>query len=42
MLEQTQGTNDVRELIKDKLRQNFAGKIVRKDLTKKIKELFIK
>ena len=38
MLEQTQGTNDVRELIKDKLRQNFAGKIVRKDLTKKIKE----
>ena len=38
MLEQTQGTNDVRETIKDKLRQNFAGKIVRKDLTKKIKE----
>ena len=38
MLEQTQGTNDVRELIKDKLRQNFSGKIVRKDLTKKIKE----
>ena len=38
MLEQTQGTNDIRELIKDKLRQNFAGKIVRKDLTKKIKE----
>ena len=38
MLEQTQGTNDVREAIKDKLRQNFAGKIVRKDLTKKIKE----
>lgn len=38
MLEQTQCTNDVRELIKDKLRQNFAGKIVRKDLTKKIKE----
>ena len=38
MLEQTQGTNDVREAIKDKLRENFAGKIVRKDLTKKIKE----
>ena len=38
MLEQTQGTNDIRETIKDKLRQNFAGKIVRKDLTKKIKE----
>lgn len=38
MLEQTQGTNDVREAIKDKLRQKFAGKIVRKDLTKKIKE----
>ena len=36
MLEQTQGTNDVRETIKDKLRQNFAGKIVRKDLTIKI------
>lgn len=27
-----------RELIKQKLRDNFAGKIVRKDLTKKIKE----
>ena len=27
-----------RERIKDKLRQNFDGKIVRKDLTKKIKE----
>ena len=26
------------EIIKDKLRQNFDGKIVRKDLTKKIKE----
>lgn len=26
-----------REIIKDKLRQNFDGKIVRKDLTKKIK-----
>lgn len=27
----------VRERIKDKLRRNFDGKIVRKDLTKKIK-----
>lgn len=31
-------TQDTREIIKDKLRQNFGGKIVRKDLTKKIKE----
>ncbi|MBS5426404.1 protease Lon-related BREX system protein BrxL [Phascolarctobacterium succinatutens] len=31
-------TQDTREIIKDKLRQNFAGKMVRKDLTKKIKE----
>lgn len=31
-------TQDTCEIIKDKLRQNFAGKIVRKDLTKKIKE----
>lgn len=31
-------TQDTREIIKDKLRKNFAGKIVRKDLTKKIKE----
>lgn len=31
-------TQDTREIIKDKLRQNFAGKIVSKDLTKKIKE----
>lgn len=31
-------TQDTRKIIKDKLRQNFAGKIVRKDLTKKIKE----
>lgn len=29
---------DTRELIRRKLRQNFDGKIVRKDLTKKIKE----
>ena len=27
-----------REELKQKLRDNFAGKIVRKDLTKKIKE----
>ena len=31
-------TMDNREIIKDKLRQYFDGKIVRKDLTKKIKE----
>ena len=31
-------TQDTREIIKDKLRQNFAGKIVRKNLTKMIKE----
>lgn len=29
---------DKREVIKKKLRQSFDGKIVRKDLTKKIKE----
>ena len=29
---------DKRTVIKSKLRQNFDGKIVRKDLTKKIKE----
>ena len=29
---------DKRAVIKSKLRQNFDGKIVRKDLTKKIKE----
>ena len=34
----TEGTMDTREIIKDKLRQCFDGKIVRKDLTKKIKE----
>ncbi|MDK2961393.1 MAG: ATP-dependent Lon protease [Eubacteriaceae bacterium] len=33
-----EGIEDAREKIKDKLRQNFDGKIVRKDLTKKIKE----
>lgn len=31
-------TDDTREIIKNKLRQWFDGKIVRKDLTKKIKE----
>lgn len=30
--------NNAREIIKEKLRQTFDGKIVRKDLTKKIKE----
>ena len=33
-----EGTNDTREIIKGKLREHFDGKIVRKDLTKKIKE----
>lgn len=33
-----EGTEDNREIIKNKLRQYFNGKIVRKDLTKKIKE----
>lgn len=32
------GKRSAREIIKEKLRQNFDGKIVRKDLTKKIKE----
>ena len=32
------GNEDKRAVIKSKLRQNFDGKIVRKDLTKKIKE----
>lgn len=34
----TEGTEDKCEVIKKKLRQSFEGKIVRKDLTKKIKE----
>lgn len=34
----TQDTTDSREIIKGKLREHFDGKIVRKDLTKKIKE----
>ena len=33
-----EGTESTREIIKEKLRQHFDGKIVRKDLTKKIKE----
>ena len=33
-----EGTMDTREIIKGKLREHFDGKIVRKDLTKKIKE----
>ena len=33
-----EGAVDKREEIKNKLRQYFDGKIVRKDLTKKIKE----
>lgn len=33
-----EGIEDTREIIKGKLRQYFEGKIVRKDLTKKIKE----
>ena len=32
-------TEDRREIIKQKLRQNFDGKIVRKDLTKKIRKV---
>lgn len=35
---ETEQRKNAREIIKDKLRQNFDGKIVRKDLTKKIKE----
>ena len=30
---------NIKENVKNKLRQNFDGKIVRKDLTKKIKEV---
>lgn len=33
-----EGTESTRETIKERLRQHFDGKIVRKDLTKKIKE----
>lgn len=38
MDEQMTGDKSTREIIKEKLRRNFDGKIVRKDLTKKIKE----
>lgn len=37
-MESLAGSESSREIIKDKLRQKFDGKIVRKDLTKKIKE----
>jgi len=37
-MEQYTREESSREIIRDKLRQNFDGKIVRKDLTKKIKE----
>ncbi|MDR0922920.1 MAG: protease Lon-related BREX system protein BrxL [Hungatella sp.] len=37
-MEPLTGSENSREIIKGKLRQNFDGKIVRKDLTKKIKE----
>ena len=38
MDQHTEGTMDTREIIKGKLRECFDGKIVRKDLTKKIKK----
>ncbi len=38
MDQHTEGTMDTREIIKGKLRECFDGRIVRKDLTKKIKE----
>lgn len=37
-MEQTVMNERNRDVIKEKLRQSFDGKIVRKDLTKKIKE----
>ena len=37
-MEQTMASDNTREAIKNKLRQTFDGRIVRKDLTKKIKE----
>lgn len=37
-MEQSENNVSTREIIKDKLRQNFDGRIVRKDLTKNIKE----
>jgi conserved hypothetical protein/TIGR02688 family protein len=38
IMEPTEVVESSREIIKDKLRQHFDGKIIRKDLTKKIKE----
>lgn len=38
MDENIEGTIDTRNIIKSKLREHFSGKIVRKDLTKKLKE----
>ena len=38
MMEQLTECENTRDEIKEKLRQYFDGKIVRKDLTKKIKE----
>jgi len=37
-MEQNAASDNAREEIKERLRQNFDGKVVRKDLTKKIKE----
>lgn len=37
-MEQSMMSESTRDVIKEKLRQTFDGKIVRKDLTKKIKE----
>lgn len=37
-MEQNAASENAREEIKERLRQNFDGKVVRKDLTKKIKE----
>lgn len=37
-MEHNAASESTRDIIKEKLRQNFNGKIVRKDLTKKIKE----
>ena len=38
MFEDTMAESSSREVLKEKLRTYFDGKIVRKDLTKKIKE----
>jgi ATP-dependent Lon protease len=37
-MDELETSTSTREILKEKLRQNFDGKIVRKDLTKKIKE----